>query len=201
MDIKSKKKRWIEIFYLLMLLMLSEGSMAEITVPEKVYHHENDFLSSFSIGMPNNKEEFYFLVKKADEGNSEANWMVAIIYDQSDDDKEAKKYYQRSIGRKDDYMGRSAVNLGYLYSKNGNIKKAMILFQQAGEAGYYGGFEALGTEYFVGDRITYDYEKAKFYYAKAAKLGCIKCQHLIDNWNDAVKLKQKDLKIKENMQE
>ncbi|PHM42734.1 Dot/Icm type IV secretion system effector LpnE [Xenorhabdus szentirmaii] len=198
MVIKSAKKQLVKMLFLFVPLILSGRSMAEIPVPAKVYHHDPDFLSSFSIDMPNNKEEFYVLVKQSDEENSEANWMVAVIYDQSDAGEEAKKYYQRSIERQDDYMGRSAVNLGYLYSKNGYIQKAMTLFHQAGDAGYYGGFEALGTEYFVGDNITYDFEKARFYYDKAAELGCVKCQYLIDNWTDAVKLKQRDLKIKVN---
>ncbi|MBG5970710.1 tetratricopeptide repeat protein [Proteus vulgaris] len=145
--------------------------------------------------MPNTKDEFYSLIKLADDGNSEANWMVSVIYQQSGNNVEAEKYYQRSIDRQDDYMGPSAVNLGYMYDKKNNIKKAMELFHQAGDAGYYGGYQAVGTEYFLGRDIPLNFEKARFYYKKAAELGCYECQYYIDNWDGVVKLKMKDLKI------
>ncbi|NBN84018.1 SEL1-like repeat protein [Proteus sp. G2300] len=62
-----------------------------------------------------------------------------------------------------------------MYDKNNNIKKAMELFHQAGDAGYYGGYQAVGTECFLGRDIPLDFEKARFYYKKAAELGCYEC--------------------------
>lgn len=189
------KNRWSKIIVSSVTLMLSGNTMADILVPDKVYSHEPDFLASSSITMPNTKDEFYNLIKLADNGNSEANWMVSVIYQQSGNSAEAEKYYQRSIDRQDNYMGPSAVNLGYMYDKKNNIEKAMALFHQAGDAGYYGGYQAVGTEYFLGRNIPLDFEKAKFYYKKAAELGCYECQYYIDNWDGVVKLKMKDLKI------
>ncbi|SUC14183.1 type IV pilus biogenesis/stability protein PilW [Proteus vulgaris] len=189
------KNRWIKIIFFSTAIMLSGNTMADILVPDKVYSHDPDFLASSNIKMPNTKDEFYSLIKLADDGNSEANWMVSVIYQQSGNNVEAEKYYQRSIDRQDDYMGPSAVNLGYMYDKNNNIKKAMELFHQAGDAGYYGGYQAVGTEYFLGRDIPLDFEKARFYYKKAAELGCYECQYYIDNWDGVVKIKMKDLKI------
>lgn len=189
------KNRWIKIIFFSTAIMLSGNTMADILVPDKVYSHDPDFLASSNIKMPNTKDEFYSLIKLADDGNSEANWMVSVIYQQSGNNVEAEKYYQRSIDRQDDYMGPSAVNLGYMYDKNNNIKKAMELFHQAGDAGYYGGYQAVGTEYFLGRDIPLDFEKARFYYKKAAELGCYECQYYIDNWDGVVQLKMKDLKI------
>lgn len=191
------KNRWIKIIFFSTAIMLSGNTMADILVPDKVYSHDPDFLASSNIKMPNTKDEFYSLIKLADDGNSEANWMVSVIYQQSGNNVEAEKYYQRSIDRQDDYMGPSAVNLGYMYDKNNNIKKAMELFHQAGDAGYYGGYQAVGTEYFLGRDIPLDFEKARFYYKKAAELGCYECQYYIDNWDGVVQLKMKDLKIKQ----
>ncbi|OAT26752.1 hypothetical protein M983_2079 [Proteus myxofaciens ATCC 19692] len=190
------KYKFIRILLLIIPFILSSKIMADILVPDKVYSHTPDFLASSSIKMPNTKDEFYNLIKLADNGNSEANWMVSVIYQQSGNSAEAEKYYQRSIDRQDDYMGPSAVNLGYMYDKNNNIKKAMALFHQAGDAGYYGGYQAVGTEYFLGRDVPLDFEKAKFYYKKAAELGCYECQYYIDNWDGVVKLKMKDLKRK-----
>lgn len=189
------KNRWIKIIFFSTAIMLSGNTMADILVPDKVYSHDPDFLASSNIKMPNTKDEFYSLIKLADDGNSEANWMVSVIYQQSGNNVEAEKYYQRSIDRQDDYMGPSAVNLGYMYDKNNNIKKAMELFHQAGDAGYYGGYQAVGTEYFLGRDIPLDFEKARFYYKKAAELGCYECQYYIDNWDGVVQLKMKDLNI------
>lgn len=189
------KNRWIKIIFFSVTLMLSGNTMADILVPDKVYSHEPDFLASSSITMPNTKDEFYNLIKLADNGNSEANWMVSVIYQQSGNSAEAEKYYQRSIDRQDNYMGSSAVNLGYMYDNKSNIEKAMALFHQAGDAGYYGGYQAVGTKYFLGRDIPLDFEKARFYYKKAAELGCYECQYYIDNWDEVVKLKMKDLKI------
>lgn len=192
MDIKN---RWSKIIFFSMAIMLVGNTMADILVPDKVYSHEPDFLASSSIKMPNTKDEFYNLIKLADNGNSEANWMVSVIYQQSGNSAEAEEYYQRSIDRQDNYMGPSAVNLGYMYDNKNNIEKAMALFHQAGDAGYYGGYQAVGTKYFLGHDIPLDFEKAKFYYKKAAELGCYECQYYIDNWDGVVKLKMKDLKI------
>ncbi|MBQ0214890.1 sel1 repeat family protein [Proteus vulgaris] len=187
------KNRWSQIIFFSMAIMLSGKIMANILVPDKVYLHDPDFLSSFSLDMPNTADEFYDLIKLADNGNSDANWMVATIYDQSNNGLEAEKYYQRSIDRKDNYLGQSAVNLGYIYDKANNIEKAMTLFQFAGDAGYSNGYKALATEYFLGHSIPLDFAKAKVFYKKAADLGCIECQDYIKNWDDTVKLRLKDL--------
>lgn len=189
------KNRGSKIIFFSMAIMLIGNTMADILVPDKVYSHEPDFLASSSIKMPNTKDEFYNLIKLADNGDSEANWMVSVIYQQSGNSAEAEEYYQRSIDRQDNYMGPSAVNLGYMYDNKNNIEKAMALFHQAGDAGYYGGYQAVGTKYFLGHDIPLDFKKAKFYYQKAAELGCYECQYYIDNWDGVLKLKMKDLKI------
>lgn len=178
---------------LIILFLLSGKIMAaDRLIPEKVYLHDPDFLSSLSIAMPNTADEFYHLIKLADKGNSDANWMLAIIYEQSHQYQEAKKYYHRSIETKDKYINRSAINLGYLYDKENNITQAMALFQLAGENGYSEGFKALATEYFLGHSVPLDIEKAKIYYRKAAKLGCHQCQYYLDNWDSIIKLRLKD---------
>lgn len=180
--------------YVLAMLTSSVPSYAigetSMHTPDIVYHHANDFLSNFSIPMPKNTDEFMGLIRQADNGNPDANWMLAVIYSQDKDYPRAIERYEKSIDHKDIHQTTSMVNLGYIYKEKNEINKALELFERAGESGYYGGYQALGTSYLNGSGVEKNISKAKIYFEKGRQLGCHECSWAINNWDAVVKAKK-----------
>lgn len=180
--------------YVIILLTFSLPAYAigedGIHTPDIVYHHTNDFLSNLSVPMPENADEFMALVKQANTGHPDANWMLAMIYSQDKDYPKAIERYERSIGNKDIHQTMSMVNLGYIYKEKKEINKALELFNRAGELGYYGGYQALGTSYLNGSGVEKDIAKAKTFFEQGSRLGCHECSWAINNWDMIVKVKK-----------
>ena len=166
---------------------IGENSMH---TPDIVYHHTNDFLSNFSVPMPENEDEFMELIRQADDGNPDANWMLAVIYSQDKNYPKAIERYEISIDNKDIHQTTAMVNLGYIYKEKKEINKALELFKRAGELGYYGGYQSLGTSYLNGSGVRKNIEKAKTYFEKGKQLSCHECSWAIDNWDALVKAKK-----------
>lgn len=179
--------------YVIAMLTFSSPSYAigetSMHTPDIVYHHANDFLSNFSVPMPKNADEFIGLIRQADNGHPDANWMLAVIYSQDKDYPKAIERYEKSIGNKDIHQTTSMVNLGYIYKEKKEINKALELFERAGELGYYGGYQALGTSYLNGSGVEKDIAKAKTFFEKGSQLGCHECSWAINNWDAVVKNK------------
>lgn len=161
-------------------------------VPKIVFEHPADYLSSFSVPMPSNQEGFYDLVEKADRGNTDANWMLAVIYTANKQFPEAMARYRLSINLNDNRKAASLSNLGMLYQQKGDHSTANQLFEEAGAQGNFLGYKNIATNYFLGNGIPKNYEIAYAYFKKSAALGCADCQWTIDHWDDAVAMNEKN---------
>jgi len=160
--------------------------------PNIVYHHDKQFLSTYSIPMPTNDIEFNQLVSLADTGNADANWMLAAIYSENNELAKSMATYQRAIDRQDKYQTNAMVNLGIMSAQQKEYKKAFALYQQAADLGNSAGYKELGTSYLLGVGVKRDFDKAKAYYMKGQALGCGECQYLVDNWDAVVALKKQE---------
>ncbi|MBL0876442.1 sel1 repeat family protein [Serratia nevei] len=188
----------------LLLISITNISFAEVKcegnlmIPEVVYKHREDFLANLSVTMPNNEASFKKLIKLADDGNSDANWMLAVIYHHKNRHTVlAAKRYQISITRKDSHYTDSMVNLAAINVKNGDYHSGIKLYLEAGINGDYMGFQELGTLYLLGKGVEQDFVKSKEYYLKAEKLGCVQCEAVLNQWDKIVEIKKKDGPLRE----
>ncbi|WFQ78433.1 sel1 repeat family protein [Xenorhabdus sp. SF857] len=185
---KNKKNLIYSILFL--SFMAQSSNMSKHNIPSAIFNYPDDFLSALSIPMPKNEHEYFELVNKADAGDPEANWMLAAIQHTVGHHQEASERYHLSISRNDKFNLKSMVNLGFILEKENKFAEARSLFEQAGESGYFEGYNAIGTNYLNGTGVKQDFNKAKEYYKKASQIGCNECTYLINNWNDVVKLKK-----------
>ena len=129
----------------------------------------------------------------AEKGYSVAQFQLAKIYKSNDQEKFAKKWYEKSAEqnyaeayyqlsnldkqRKDEYLEK-AVQLGSynakhsqalrLVTKGDNLSAIMLLTQNA-EAGFPASQANLGNAYFYGNGVQQDWQKAFYWYSEAYK--------------------------------
>ncbi|CDG95128.1 Similarities with eukaryotic protein [Xenorhabdus bovienii str. puntauvense] len=186
--LKNKKNF---IFSLLFLSFTAQSSnMNKHDIPSAIFNYPDDFLSALSIPMPKNENEYFELVNKANAGDQEANWMLAVIQHTVGNYQKASERYNLSISRNDKYKPESMINLGFLFEKENKFSEARSLFERAGESGHFEGYRTLGTNYLNGIGVNQDFNKAKEYYKKASQIGCNECKQFINNWDEIVKLKK-----------
>lgn len=183
----------------LLLMSITHFSFAEVKVegdlmiPEVVYKHSEDFLADLSVEMPNNETNFKKLVKLADDGNSDANWMLAVIYHHKNRHTAlAAERYRISIARKDSHHTDSMVNLAAIKISSGDYNSGIELYLEAGINGDYMGYQELGTLYLLGKGVEQDFVKSKEYYWKAEKMGCVQCEAVLNQWDKIVEIKKKE---------
>lgn len=188
----------------LLLISITHFCFAEVNregglmIPEVVYKHRKDFLANLSVTMPNNEASFKKLVKLADDGNSDANWMLAVIYHHKNRHTAlAAERYQISIARKDSHYTDSMINLAAINVSNGDYNSGVKLYLEAGINGDYMGYQELGTLYLLGKGVEQDFIKSKEYYLKAEKIGCIQCKAVLNQWDKIVEIKKKDGPLRE----
>ncbi|KAA1187304.1 sel1 repeat family protein [Photorhabdus heterorhabditis] len=188
--LKNKKNF---IFSLLLLAFTVQSAhMNRHNIPSAIFNYPDDFLSALSIPMPKNENDYFELVSKADAGDPEANWMLAVIQQTVGHYQEASERYHLSISRNDKYKTESMVNLGFILEKENKFFEARSLFEQAGESGNFEGYRTIGTNYLNGIGVTQDFNKAEEYYKKASQIGCDECTRFINNWDEIVKLKKSE---------
>lgn len=114
----------------------------------------------------------------AEKGYATAQFQLAEVYKQNDQDKFAKKWYEKAAAqnyaeaylrlaniekdKKEEYLDK-AIQLGSLIAKRvkandlydkGDNLSAVMLWNEAAEAGNPGSQAALGTAYFYGDGVS-----------------------------------------------
>ncbi|PHM36287.1 hypothetical protein Xmau_04296 [Xenorhabdus mauleonii] len=185
---KNKKKI---LSLILFFSFITYGcSINDHNTPSIVFNHSDNFLSALPIPVPKNEHEYHELVNKANEGDAEANWMLAVILQTEKRYRGAMKRYQLSISRNDKYKLKSMVNLGFVLQSEHNYAKAREFFELAGKSGEFGGYRALGVNYLNGIGVKQHINKAKEYFEKGSQIGCHECAYYVEHWNDVVKLKQ-----------
>ncbi|EYU16768.1 hypothetical protein BA1DRAFT_00678 [Photorhabdus aegyptia] len=188
--VKNKKYFLYSLFFFSFIVQSSDMNIQD--TPSIVFNHSNDFLSEFSIPMPKNEDEYHALIEKANSGNIDANWMLAVIQQTEGYRQEASKRYKLSISRNDKYKLRSMVNLGFILEDENRYSDARALFELAGKSGYFEGYRTIGTNYLNGIGVNQDFNKAKEYFNKGSQIGCHECTFLINNWSDVIKLKKSE---------
>lgn len=183
----------------LLLISVTHFSFAEVKregevmIPDVVYKHNEDFLANLSVAMPNNEASFKKLVQLADNGNSDANWMLAVIYHHKNRYTAlAAERYRISIARKDSHYTDSMVNLAAIKVSNGDYNSGVKLYLEAGINGDYMGYQELGTLYLLGKGVEQNFVKSKEYYLKAEKMGCVQCEAVLKQWGKIVEIKKKE---------
>ena len=127
------------------------------------------------------KPEFKNLLAKAEKGDIDAQFEVALGYargqDTSVDKVKAAKWYEKAA-KKGHPVAQN--NLAALYmrgkDKNGagidkNVKKGLAWYEKAAEQGSTAALDNLALHYISGIDVKKDVEKAVEYYTKSAELG------------------------------
>lgn len=128
---------------------------------------------------PENLEEFILVHKLADEGVAQYNYILGEIYgdhrlDKGEADYKASlHYYEKSIQLYERHAG-ALLGLGVLYQRGlgttKDIKKAVELYEKAGDAGAAIAYNNLSVLYALGKEIPQDFNKAKLY-SQNAEIG------------------------------
>lgn len=176
------------LFLWLLFSFMSEADRLKGT-PSIIFNHHKEFLSVFSIPMPKTSDEYDELIRLADLGNTDANWMYAAIERNSGDKNIAKQRYILSIERRDIYHAKSMVNIGFLYNEEGQFFKARDLFELAGKEGNPNGYGTIATNYLHGTNgMNQNLNRAKWYFSKAAELGDNESKIIIEQWTAVIKI-------------
>ncbi|CCW31262.1 Similarities with eukaryotic protein [Xenorhabdus nematophila F1] len=187
-----KNKRNLISLLLFLSFTVQSSNMNKHDIPSAIFNYPDDFLSALSIPMPKNENEYFELVNKANTGDPEANWMLAVIQHTVGNYQAASERYNLSISRNDKYKPKSMINLGFIFEKENKFAEARSLFERAGEIGHFEGYRTIGTNYLNGTGVKQNFSKAKEYYKKASQIGCYECTYFINNWDEVVKLKKSE---------
>jgi TPR repeat protein len=146
---------------------------------------------------PENLEEFAIVHKLASEGVAQYNYILGEIYgdhrlDKWETDYEASFYYYvRSIQLYERHAG-ALLGLGVLYQRGlgttKDVKKAIELYEKAGDAGSAIAYNNLSVLYALGKEIPQDLSKAKLYTQNAAHLGDAQSIEALRNWDYYVEI-------------
>ncbi|MGC5702527.1 sel1 repeat family protein [Pseudomonas sp. NFXW11] len=146
---------------------------------------------------PKDREEFSHLLELSSMGNAHFNYILGRIYsddrlDESEKDyKTSLFYYEKAIALYARHP-EALTNLGVLYQRGlgvaKDVKKAVALYERAGEVGSVIAFNNLSVIYAMGDEVPQDFEKAKIYNQNAAHLGDAQSIELLRHWDYYVEI-------------
>lgn len=127
------------------------------------------YLCEESKGMP---ESFKWYKKAAEQGHTESQFMVAVIYNASENETEALKWCRKAA---ENGHAASQFLLGYIYRNNEDMKKdpaeIAMWYKKAAEQGGMSAQYSLGTCYEDGYGVKTDLTEAIKWYKKAAEQG------------------------------
>ncbi|MDF9755620.1 TPR repeat protein [Pseudomonas sp. TE6288] len=146
---------------------------------------------------PRDSEEFEHLIELAKNGNAHANYVLGLIYsdqrlpDTERNYKASVAYYEKAINLYSRHAPALA-RLAFLYRAGlgtpVDIKKAVALYERAGESGSAVAYNNLSTLYAVGDVVPQDFKKARMYAEYAAHLGHAESFEILQHWDYYVEI-------------
>lgn len=150
-----------------------------------------------TIMYPENREEFEYLIEVAHHGNAQLNYILGLIYsdprlpEPEIDYKASLRYFENAI-KSYPRHGPALLKLAHQY-RDGlgtpkDIKKALALYERAGEAGSAKAYSNLSVMHTVGKLVPRDFKKAKLYAEHAAHLGHAESFEVLKHWDYFVEI-------------
>ena len=177
-NIYSQAKLWIKAFSLATLFSLPHMSVAQTNAVS------NNVLTE-KINDSAKKEKLKVWEKRANAGDREAQFRLALYYDLSSqvNDKDIlRSIYWYELAAKQGHT-LAQYNLGAKFLKgegiSKNVNKAMSLWLLSANAGHMQSQFNIGRAYFLGVGLEEDQQKAKFWFQKAAIQGDPKSRELL----------------------
>ncbi|KGM27720.1 hypothetical protein KS18_12585 [Photorhabdus luminescens] len=183
-------------YIILMMVLLVSNVYAENIekyIPKTVYKGMNYEDKEITLKTPRTVEEFHNLEKLAEKGSADANFLLGRLYSDSAlaqseiDYQMAKHYYEKALDLDKNHM-LSLFWLGVAYtsgdSDKQDAKKAIELYERAGNLGFIGAYNNIAVTYLHGDgNVPQDLEKAKIYFKKMADMGDEESRYILEHWD------------------
>ncbi|KAA1193804.1 tetratricopeptide repeat protein [Photorhabdus heterorhabditis] len=182
-------------YIILMMVLLASNVYAENIekyVPKTVFTGMNYEDKEITLKIPRTVGEFRNLEKLAEKGSADANFLLGRLYSDSAlsrserDYQMAKYYYNKALGLDKNHI-LSLYWLGGIYKYEGrdkqDVKKAIELYERAGNLGFIRAYNNIAVTYLHGDsNVPQDLEKAKIYFRKMADMGDKESKSILEHW-------------------